>query len=54
MQQTLAECKRVRNILNNIIIFASSEKEHNKRLEEVLKSLKEKGLTLNKKKYFFI
>ena len=50
MQQTLAGCKGVRNILDDIIVFASSEKEHNERLEEILKRLKEKGLKLNKGK----
>ena len=53
MQQTLAGCKGVRNILDDIIVFASSEKEHNERLEEVLKKLKEKGLKLNKEKCCF-
>ena len=49
MQQTLARCKGVRNILDDIIVFASSEKE---RLE-VLKRLKEKRLKLNKEKCCF-
>ena len=49
MQQILAGCKEVRSIL----VFASSEKEHNEKLEEVLKRLKEKGLKLNKKKSCF-
>ena len=43
MQQILAGCKEVRNILDDIIVFASSEKEHNERLEEVLKRLKKKA-----------
>ena len=54
MQQTLAGRKEVRNVLDDIIVFASSEKEHNERLEEVLKTLKEKGLKLNKEKCCFI
>ena len=33
MQRTLEGCKGVRNIFDNIIVFASSEKEHNERLE---------------------
>ena len=53
IQQTLAGCKGVRNILDDIIVFASSEKEHNERLEEVLKKLKEKGLKLHKEKCCF-
>ena len=53
MQQTMAGCKGVHNILDDIIVFASSEKEHNERLEEVLKRLKEKGLKLNKEKMLF-
>ena len=53
MQQTLVGCKGVRNILDDIIVFASSEKERNERLEEVLKRLKEKGLKLNKEKCCF-
>ena len=52
MQQTFAGCKRVRNILDNIIVFAFSEKECNERLE-VMKRLKEIGLKLNKEKYCF-
>ena len=52
-QQTLAGCKGVRNIHDGIIVFASSEKEHDERLEEVLKRLKEKGLKLNKEKCYF-
>ena len=52
MKQTLAGCKGVRNILDDIIVFASSEKEHNERLE-VLKRLKEKGLKHNKEKCCF-
>ena len=53
MQQTLEGCKGVRNILDDIIVFASSEKEQNKRLEKLLKRLKEKGLKLNKEKRCF-
>ena len=45
MQQILAGCKEVRKILDNIIVFASSEKEHNERLEEVLKRLKKRPKT---------
>ena len=48
MQQTLAGRKGVRYILDDIIVFASSEKEHNERLKEVLKRLKE-GLKLKEK-----
>ena len=53
MQQTLAGCKGVRNIFDDNIVFAFSEKEHNESLEEVLKRLKEKGLRLNKEKCCF-
>ena len=53
MQQTLAECKGVSNILDDVIVFAFSEKEHNERLEEILKRLKEKGLKLKKEKCCF-
>ena len=53
MQQTLAGRKEVRNILDDIIVFASSEKEHNEKLEEVLKRLKKEGLKLNKEKCCF-
>ena len=52
MQQTLVGCKGVRNILDDIIVFTSLEKEHNKILE-VLKRLKEKGLKHNKEKCCF-
>ena len=50
MQQTLAGCKGVRNIMDDIIIFASSEEEHKEGLEAVLQRIQENGLTLNKKK----
>jgi len=53
LQQTLAGCEGVRNILDDIIVFASSEKENNKRLEAVLQRIKESGLTLNKDKCCF-
>ena len=53
MQQTLAGCKGVHNILDDIIVFASSKKEQNERLEEVLERSKEKGLKLNKEKCCF-
>ena len=49
----MAGCKGVHNIHDGIIVFASSEKEHDERLEEVLKRLKEKGLKLNKEKCYF-
>ena len=48
MQQTLAGCKGVRNILDDIIVFVFLAKEHNESFE-VLKRLKEKGLTLKEK-----
>ena len=53
MQQTLAGCKDVRNIMDDIIIFLSSKQEHKERLEAVLWRIQENGLTLNKEKCCF-
>jgi len=44
LQHTLARCEGVHNILDDIIVFALSKKEHNKRLEAVLHRIKESGL----------
>ena len=53
LQQTLSDCKGVRNILHDIIVVASSEREHNEKLKAVLRRNKESSLTLSKEKCWF-
>ncbi|XP_053380302.1 uncharacterized protein K02A2.6-like [Mercenaria mercenaria] len=43
----------VRNISDDIIVYAENQAQHDKRLEAVLKRLQDKGFTLNKKKCEF-
>ena len=43
----------VRNISDDIIVYAETHAQHEKRLDAVLKRLQEKGLTLNKNKCEF-
>ena len=50
IQGVLHGCEGALNIMDDIIIHASSEKEHDERVEQVIKRLSEKGLTLNPKK----
>ena len=38
----------VQNILNDIIVHASTQEEHDKRLENVLSVLQNKGITLKR------
>ena len=50
IQQTLQNCDNTANISDDIIVHAKSVEEHDRALEQVLKTLKEKNLTLNKDK----
>ena len=53
IQQILDGCSGVHNIQDDIIVHGTNEKEHNERLNTVLKVLSENGLTLNKEKCQF-
>eukprot|EP00795_Rhopilema_esculentum_P005362 gene5362-540_t len=44
----------VQNIADDILVFGSTRQEHDQALENCLKRLKEKGLTLNKSKCSFL
>ena len=46
----LQSCEGVQNILDDIIANASNQEEHDKRLENVLSVLQNKGITLNREK----
>lgn len=50
IQQVLQDCPGSKNMTDDIIIHADSVQEHDRRLEKVLTTLKENGLTLNKDK----
>ena len=50
IQQVLKDCPGSKNMTDDIIIYADSVEEHDRRLEKVLTTLKENGLTLNKDK----
>ena len=53
LQQILQSCEGVQNILDDIIDHASTQEEHDKRLENVLSVLQYKGITLNREKCMF-
>lgn len=53
MQQVLQGCEGVHNIMDDIIVHASTQEEHDKCLENVVRVLQEKGITLNDKKCEF-
>ena len=53
LQQILQSCEGVQNILDDIIVHASTQEEHDKRLENVLSVLQNKGITLNREKCMF-
>lgn len=50
IQNVLRDCPGQRNLSDDIIVFAETVEEHDKRLEKVLKTLEESGLTLNASK----
>ena len=50
IQQILKDCPGSKHMTDDIIIYADSVEEHDRRLEKVLTTLKENGLALNKDK----
>ena len=48
MQQVLQGCEGVHNIMDDIIVYASNQKEHDKCLENAVRVLRDKGITLNR------
>lgn len=53
IQQVLQGCEGARNISDDIIVHGRTIEEHNNRLVNVLNTLKENGLTLNREKCQF-
>ena len=53
IQQALQNCGNAANISDDIIVHAKTEEQHDRILEKVLKTLKEKNLTLNEEKCKF-
>ena len=51
--QVLQECDGVHNILDDVIVHAPTEEEHEKRFENAVRLLSSKGLTLNRDKCQF-
>jgi len=47
VRQVLQECEDVHNILDDVIVHAATEEEHDQRFENVVRVLSSKGLTLN-------
>ena len=45
--QVLQDCEDVHNILDDVIVHAATEEEHDQRFENVVRVLSNKGLTLN-------
>lgn len=50
MEQILAGCDGCMNFIDDIVIYGSTQEQHNTRLNKVLKTLQDWGVTLNKKK----
>ena len=53
IQQVIQDIPGCKNIIDDIIIYASNQKEHDKILRMLLTRLREKGLTLNRNKCEF-
>ena len=53
IQQVIQDIPGCKNIIDDIIIFASNQQEHDKVLRTLLTRLREKGLTLNRNKCEF-
>lgn len=53
IQQTLDECDGVQSIFDDLVVHGKTTEEHDKRLENVLQRLCERGLTLNANKCQF-
>ena len=47
MEQVLLGCEGVHNSMDDIIVHASNQKEHDKCLENAARVLRDKGITLN-------
>ena len=50
LHQVLQECDGAHNILDDVIVHAPTEEEHDKRFENVVRELSSRGLTLNQDK----
>ena len=53
LKQVLQECEGAHNIMDDIVIHATTEEEHNSMFEKVVKVLSEKGFTFNREKCKF-
>ncbi|XP_046391596.1 uncharacterized protein K02A2.6-like [Ischnura elegans] len=53
MSAALAGLKGVINVMDDILVFGATEKEHDERLQAVLQRLRERGITLNSDKCKF-
>ena len=53
LQQILQDIPNCKNIVDDIIIYADNQEDHDKVLKMVLTRLRDKGLVLNKKKCVF-
>ena len=53
IQQVIQDIPGCKNIIDDIIIYASNQQEHDKNLRMLLTRLREKGLTLNRNKCEF-
>ena len=53
IRETLGGISGVLNVSDDILVYGKSPEEHDKNLQQVLLRLREKGLTLNKKKCVF-
>ena len=49
----MAGCPGAKNISNDILVWGTTEEEHNSRLNQVLARLREAGLQVNKDKCMF-
>jgi hypothetical protein len=49
ISQVLQNCEGVCNFLDDIVVYEKLQAEHDARLDKVLQTFREKGLTLNKK-----
>ena len=53
IRQVLQDCEGAHNILDDVIVHATTEEEHDHRFENVVRVLSSKGLTLNRNKCQF-
>ena len=53
IRQGLQDCEGAHNILDDVIVHATTEEEHDQRFENVVRVLSSKGLTLNRNKCQF-